>query len=82
MTRPPVLVVSNEFFLVPWYNPFANGGSAYTQNRFQVGIRQAFTDSFSARIYYLLQSVNLPNGWDTNEIVGISLSFRIPGRKK
>lgn len=82
MTRPPVLVVNNEFFLVPGYNPFASGGSAYTQNRFQVGIRQAFTDSFSARLYYLLQSVNLPHGWDTNEIIGISLSFKIPGRNK
>lgn len=82
MTRPPVLVVNNEFFLVPWYNPFANGGSAYTQNRFQVGIRQAFNDSFSARLYYLLQSVNLPHGWDTNEIIGLSLSFKIPGRNK
>lgn len=80
--RPPVLVVSNEFFLVPGYNPYANGGSAYTQNRFQVGIRQTFNDTFSARIYYLLQSVNLPHGWDTNEIVGISLSFKIPGRNK
>ena len=80
--RPPVVVVNNEFFLVPGYNPFANGGTAYTQNRFQVGIRQAFSDSFSARIYYLLQSVNLPHGWDTNEIVGISLSFKIRNKKK
>lgn len=81
-TRPPVLVVSNEFFLVPGYNPFANGGSAYTQNRFQIGIRQVFTDSFSARIYYLLQSVNLPHGWDTNQIIGVSLSFKILTKNK
>jgi hypothetical protein len=26
MSRPPVLVVSNEFFIVPGNNPFANGG--------------------------------------------------------
>ena len=32
--RPPVVVVSNEFFVVPWYNPFANGGSSFTQSRF------------------------------------------------
>ena len=37
--RPPVLVVNNEFFIVPWTNPFANGGSSYTQNRFQLGVR-------------------------------------------
>ncbi len=80
--RPPVVVVSNEFFLVLGNNPFANAGSPYTQNRFQVGVRQPITDRFAARVYYLLQSVNLPVGWETNEIVGISLSFRIPNRKK
>jgi len=82
MARPPVLVVNNEFFLVPWYNPFANGGSAYTQNRGQIGVRQPITDSFAMRIYYLWQSVNLPDGWDTNEIVGISLSLKIQRRTR
>jgi hypothetical protein len=81
MARPPVLVVSNEFFIVPGYNPFANGGSSYTQNRFQVGVRLPISDSFSVRPYYLLQSVNLPTGWDTNEIFGISLAFKVPQRK-
>jgi hypothetical protein len=70
--RPPVLVVNNEFFIVPWFNPFANGGSSFTQNRFQIGVRLPIGDSFSIRPYYLLQSVNLPPGWDTNEIFGIS----------
>jgi hypothetical protein len=82
MTRPPVLVVSNEFILVPGHNPFSNGGSAYTQNRFQVGVRQAITDSFSMRVYYLFQSVSLPAGWETNEIVGLSLAFRVPRKTK
>jgi len=82
MARPPVLVVSNEFFLVPWFNPFASGDSAYTQNRFQIGIRQPLTDSFSMRAYYMWQSVNLPEGWDTNEIIGISLAFRVPRKVK
>ena len=81
MARRPVLVVSNEFFIVPGYNPFANGGSSYTQNRFQVGVRFPIADSFSVRPYYLLQSVNLPTGWDTNEIFGISLAFKVPQRK-
>jgi hypothetical protein len=81
-TRPPVLVVTNEFFVVPGNNPFSNGGSAYTQNRFQVGVRQAITDSFSMRVYYMFQSVSLPAGWDTNEIVGISLAFRVPRKTK
>jgi len=73
----PVLVVNNEFFIVPGNNPFANGGSSYTQNRFQFGVRFPITDSFSARPYYLLQSVNLPTGWDTNEVFGISLAVKI-----
>ena len=83
MTTPPVLVVSNEFFVVPGTNSFAAGGS-YTQNRFQVGVRMPIADSLSMRIYYLLQSVNLPTGWDTNEIVGISLSlaFKVPRKIK
>jgi hypothetical protein len=82
MSRPPVLVVNNEFFIVVGNNPFANGGSSYTQNRFQVGVRLTIADSFSVRPYYLLQSVNLPTGWDTNEIFGISLAFRVPRKTK
>jgi hypothetical protein len=72
----PVLVVSNEFFIVPGTNSFAAGGS-FTQNRFQVGVRLPITDSFSIRPYYLLQSVNLPAGWETNEIIGISMAIKI-----
>jgi hypothetical protein len=60
----------------------ANGGNSFTQNRFQVGVRLPIGDSFSVRPYYLLQSVNLPGGWDTNEILGISLAFRIPRKTK
>jgi hypothetical protein len=75
MTRRPVLVVNNEFFIVPGTNSFAAGGS-FTQNRFQIGVRLPITDSFSIRPYYLLQSVNLPVGWETNQIVGISMSVK------
>jgi hypothetical protein len=82
MARPPVLLMSNEFILVLGNNPFANGGSSFTQNRGQVGIRFPITDSFSVRPYYLLQSVNLPTGWDTNEIVGISLAYKVPRKSK
>src|ERR1700722_12732618 len=82
MARRPALVVNNEFFIVPGNNPFANGGSSYTQNRFQVGVRLPITDSFSVRPYFLLQSVNLPTGWDTNEIVGISLAMKIQRKAK
>jgi hypothetical protein len=82
MARPPVLVVNNEFFIVPGNNPYANGGSIYTQNRFQVGIRLPFTASFSVRPYYLLQSVDLPPGWDTNEVFGISLALNVPRKSK
>jgi hypothetical protein len=53
MPRRPVLIVSNEFFITAGNNPFANGGSSYTQNRFQVGVRLPIADSFSARPYYV-----------------------------
>ncbi len=82
VARRPVLVVNNEFFIVPGNNPFANGGSSYTQNRFQVGVRFPIADSFSVRPYYLLQSVNLPHGWDTNEVLGISLAFMVHRKSK
>jgi Protein of unknown function (DUF2490) len=81
MKRRPVLVVSNEFFIVPGTNSFAAGGS-FTQNRFQVGVRLPVTDSLSIRPYYLLQSVNLPTGWETNEIIGFSLTAKIFNKNK
>ena len=81
-TWRPTIVMSNEFFIVPWTNPFANGGSAYTQNRFQIGVRIPVTNSLSVRPYYLLQSLNLPPGWDTNTIIGISLAFKVPRKVK
>ncbi len=81
MARRPVLIISNEFFVVPGTNSFASGG-AYTQNRFQVGVRLPISNACSIRPYYLIQSVNLPAGWDTNEIVGISLAFKIPKKKQ
>ena len=75
MKRRPVLVVSNEFFVVPGSNTFAAGGS-YTQNRFQ-GVRLPIADSFSIWPFYLLQFVNLPSGWDNNQIIGISLALKV-----
>jgi len=72
----PVLVVNNEFFIVPGFDPFANR-SSYTQNRFQMGVRLPITDSLSIRPYYLLHSVNLPAGWDTNEVFGVSLTIKL-----
>jgi len=79
--RRPALVVSNEFFVVPGTNSFAAGGS-FTQNRFQVGVRLPITNSFSIRPYYLLQSVNLPTGWETNEIIGVSMAIRVRNKTK
>jgi hypothetical protein len=81
-SQRPALVVNDEFFIVPWSNPFANGGSSYTQNRFQIGVRFPVAESLSVRPYYLVQSVNLPQGWDTNEIIGISLAVKIPGKTR
>ncbi len=81
MKRRPALVVSNEFFVVPGTNSFAAGG-AFTQNRFQVGVRLPISDWFSVRPYYLLQSVNLPTGWETNEVIGISVAVKILNKNK
>jgi hypothetical protein len=81
MKQRPVLVVSNEFFVVPGTNSFAAGGS-FTQNRFQVGVRLPITDWLSVRPYYLLQSVNLPTGWENNEIIGISMAIKVRNKTK
>lgn len=81
MKRRPVLVISNEFFIVPGMNSFAAGG-AFTQNRFQVGVRFPIADAFTVRPYYLLQSVNLPTGWETNEIIGISMAIKLHNKTK
>jgi hypothetical protein len=81
MTRPPVLVVNNEFFVVPGTNSFAAGGS-FTQNRFQTGVRVPLTNFVSVRPYFMEQSVNLPTGWDTNDIFGISLAFKVDISKR
>ena len=72
----PTLTVSNEFFVVPGTNSFAASG-AFTQNRFQVGVRLPITDSISVRPYFLVQSVNLPIGWETNEIIGLSMTVKL-----
>jgi uncharacterized protein DUF2490 len=77
MKRRAVLVMRDEFFVLPGTNSFAAGGT-FTQNRFQVGVRLPITDSFSVRPYYLQQSVNLPSGWETNEIIGISVAAQDP----
>lgn len=81
MTRRPALVANDEFFIVPGTNSFAAGGS-FTQNRFQIGVRLPLADSYSIRPYYMLQSVNLPAGWENNEIIGISMGFKFRGRTK
>jgi Protein of unknown function (DUF2490) len=76
-TRRPVLIVNDEFFLVPGTNSFAAGG-AFTQNRFQVGARLPIKPWYAIRPYYMVQSVNLPAGWDTNEVFGLSMAFKFP----
>lgn len=76
MTRPPIAGISNEFFVVPGTNSFSSGG-AFTQNRFQAGIRLPVSNSVSVRPYFMLQSVNRPTGWETNGIIGVSLGLRM-----
>jgi uncharacterized protein DUF2490 len=75
-TWHPVLVVNDEIFIVPGPNSYAAGGS-FTQNRAQAGIRLPIVNAVSVRPYYMVQSVNLPSGWDSNNILGLSLAFRV-----
>jgi hypothetical protein len=76
LTRRPVVVVNNEFFLVLGTNSFFSHQS-FTQNRFQAGVGLPISPSLSIRTYYMLQSIDVPAGWDTNHIIGISLNFRL-----
>lgn len=80
-TFRPVLVVNDEVFFVPGTNSFSAGG-AFTQNRFQVGVRLPIKPWYAVRPYYMVQSVNRPEGWDTNEIFGLSMAFRIPQKTR
>jgi hypothetical protein len=81
VTRRPVLVVNNEFFLVLGTSSFFSRDS-YTQNRFQAGVRVPITTSFSIRPYYMLVSTTEATGWDTNPVIGISLAFRVQNKPK
>ncbi|HZD30149.1 MAG TPA: DUF2490 domain-containing protein [Candidatus Angelobacter sp.] len=74
----PTLILSNEFFIVPGFNPFSSGDSSFTQNRFQFGVRLPISNLLSVRPYYMLQTVNLPAGWKNTENIGITIAFRIP----
>jgi hypothetical protein len=75
MRRPPVLVVNNEFFINPGSHSFAAGGT-FTQNRFQAGIRVPVTDTVAVRPYFMLRSVKVNSGWETNSVLGLSLALR------
>jgi hypothetical protein len=79
--RAPVLVTTNEFFLVPGTNSFSSGGS-FTQNRFQVGIRVPITNFFAVRPYYMLQSANRTTGWETTQVLGFSLTLKAVDKSK
>jgi hypothetical protein len=73
--RPPVAVVSNEFFLVPGPNSFTAGGH-FTQNRFQAGVRFPISDYWTVRPYFMLRSDRYPSGWNTTRILGLSIGFK------
>jgi len=79
--RIPVLVVTNEFFLVPGTNSFSSGGT-YTQNRFQAGVRVPVTSFFAIRPYYMLQSANRTTGWETTQVLGFSLTLKAVDKSK
>ena len=72
----PVLVINDELFVVPGTNSFSAGGT-FTQNRFQVGARLPIKPWYAIRPYYMVQSLNQPAGWETNEIFGLSMAFKI-----
>jgi hypothetical protein len=77
----PTLSVTNEFFLVPWDNPYSSGGD-YTQNRVEIAVRLPITKTLAVRPSFRLQSQNEASGWVTNQIYGISLAFKIPRRAR
>jgi len=81
MKRPPVLVINNEFFIVPGANSF-NAGGKYTQNRLQAGVRFPITEFFAVRPYYMRVSVNRPTGWDSTNVIGFSVALKITGLQK
>ena len=74
-TRNPVVVINNEFFIVLGANSFASNGN-FTQNRFQAGLRVPITESASVRLYYMRQWVNPPTGWDSNNVIGLSIALK------
>lgn len=76
-TWRPVLIVSDEVFLVLGNNSFA-AGNAFTQDRLQFGARLPIMPWLAMRPYYMVQFLNLSSGWDTNEIFGLSMTFKIP----
>jgi hypothetical protein len=76
VTRRPVMVLTNEFFVVPGENSFL-AGSHFTQDRVAVGVRIPIGDSLAIRPYYLLQLVDLPAGWEGNNVIGLSLAWKV-----
>jgi len=76
MRRPPVVIINNEFFVVPGRNSFSSN-SAYTQNRFQAGVRFSISESFAVRPYYMRQWVNPATGWDSNGVIGLSVAVKL-----
>ena len=77
----PVVVVNNEFYR-PLDQPLRQRRQQLYPKPIQIGVRIPIATSFSVRPYYMLQSVNLPPGWDTNQIVGVSLAFKIPRKSR
>ncbi len=63
MARRPVLVVTNEFFIVPGNNPFCQRRQQSTPRTASKWVFDCPSPiHFSVRPYNLLQSVNLPGG--------------------
>src|SRR5262249_35049176 len=81
MTWRPVLVVSNEFFVVPGSNSFAAGGS-FTQNRFQVGVRLPIADTFVIQPFLFIKMRNPPRGVEKKKIFGFFFPFGVSKKEK
>ena len=42
-----------------------------------MGVRIPIGDSLAIRPYYLLQLVDLPAGWEGNNVIGLSLAWKV-----
>ena len=67
--RPLVFFLGNEF-------AFDSRSDRFSRNRFQAGMSLPATARFSIVPYYLIESSRLPDFWDHDSVLGLSLQWR------